>query len=117
MSGSSGRCREAVAADPLLTWLLAECRRQIAAGRRPLLGLNGPVGAGKTTLSRLLQQGCAEAGLQLAVASIDDAYWPWPERQRRLAGNPFGVSRVPARPTSPPPASTATPTIRAPAAT
>ena len=95
MSGSSGQRRDAVAADPLLIWLLAEIRRQIAAGRRPLLGLNGPVGAGKTTLSRLLQQGCAEAGLQLAVASIDDAYWPWPERQRRLAGNPFGVSRVP----------------------
>jgi D-glycerate 3-kinase len=35
------------------------------------------------------------SGLQLAVASIDDFYYPWPERQRRLAGNPFGVSRVP----------------------
>ena len=83
------------AADPVLACLLARCRRMIAAGRRPLFGLNGPVGAGKTTLARQLQQGFAEAGLLLAVASIDDAYWPWPERQHRLAGNPFGVSRVP----------------------
>ena len=91
---SADRCGSAPD-DSLLVWLLSECRRQIAAGRRPLLGLNGPVGAGKTTLSRLLQEGCARAGLRLAVASIDDAYWPWPERQRRIAGNPFGVSRVP----------------------
>ena len=34
-------------------------------------------------------------GLRLAVASIDDAYHSWAERQRRLAGNPFGVNRVP----------------------
>lgn len=81
--------------EPLLHWLLAECRAAIAAGHRPVLGLNGPVGAGKTTLSHQLQQGCARVGLQLAVASIDDAYLPWPERERRLAGNPFGVSRVP----------------------
>jgi len=79
----------------LETWLLAECKAQIARGRRPLLALNGPVGAGKSTLASRLQGSFAAAGVQLAVASIDDAYWPWPERQRRMAGNPFGVSRVP----------------------
>lgn len=75
--------------------LLADCQALLAAGRRPLLGLNGPVGAGKSTLSLRLRKSFAAAGLQLAVASIDDAYWPWPERRRRMRGNPFGVSRVP----------------------
>jgi D-glycerate 3-kinase len=82
-------------ADPLVPLLLSDCRRWIEAGRRPLIGLNGPVGAGKSRLAAELRQAFAAAGLQLAVASIDDAYLPWPERRRRLEGNPFGVSRVP----------------------
>ena len=81
--------------DPLTAQLLQRCRLRMAQGRRPVIGLNGPVGAGKTTLCRQLQQAFADAGLQLAVASIDDAYLAWPERQSRMAGNPFGVSRVP----------------------
>jgi D-glycerate 3-kinase len=75
--------------------LLQDCRRMIDAGHRPVFGLNGPVGSGKSTLSRQLRQDFARAGLQLAVASIDDAYLPWAERRQRMAGNPFGVSRVP----------------------
>lgn len=63
--------------------------------RRPVLLLNGPVGAGKSTLVRQLAGLAPEHGLRLAVASIDDAYLPLPERLNRLAGNPFGVSRVP----------------------
>ena len=34
--------------------LLAHCRSRLAAGQRPVLGLNGPVGAGKSTLFSLL---------------------------------------------------------------
>lgn len=83
---------EAAALEP---FLLADCQALLARGRRPLLALNGPVGAGKTTLSQRLRETFLAAGLQLAVVSIDDAYWPWPERRRRMAGNPFGVSRVP----------------------
>jgi D-glycerate 3-kinase len=75
--------------------LLAHCRGQLAAGQRAVIGLNGPVGAGKTTLCRGLQQRFAAAGIRLAVASIDDAYLPLAERQRAMAGNPFGVLRVP----------------------
>jgi D-glycerate 3-kinase len=75
--------------------LLAHCRGRLAAGQRAVIGLNGPVGAGKTTLCRELQQRFAAAGLRLAVASIDDAYLPLAERQRAMAGNPFGVLRVP----------------------
>lgn len=60
-----------------------------------LLALNGPVGAGKTSLGRLLVRLASLAGVRLAVASIDDLYLPWPERRSVLAGNPFGVWRVP----------------------
>jgi len=66
-----------------------------ADGRRPVLLLNAPVGAGKTTLSGMLRRLAPEQGLRLAVASIDDAYLPWQERLEAMAGNPFGVTRVP----------------------
>jgi D-glycerate 3-kinase len=75
--------------------LLQVCREQRGCGRPAVLGLNGPVGAGKTTFARRLQQHCAEAGLRLAVASIDDAYLPWGERLQAMTGNPYGVTRVP----------------------
>ncbi len=63
--------------------------------RRPVLALNGPVGAGKTSLGRALERLAALGGLRLTVASIDDLYLPADERRALLAGNPFGVSRVP----------------------
>ncbi len=66
-----------------------------AAARRPVLALNGPVGAGKTSLGRALEHLATLGGLRLTVASIDDLYLPAPERRARLEGNPFGVSRVP----------------------
>jgi len=75
--------------------LLEVCRQQLERGRPAVLGLNGPVGAGKTTLSGRLQQQFAQAGLSLAVVSIDDAYLPWSERLEAMAGNPYGVTRVP----------------------
>lgn len=75
--------------------LLEELHQRVAQGHRPLLALNGPVGAGKSSLAGALQQLAQAAGLRLAVASIDDAYLPWAERRRAMAGNPFGVTRVP----------------------
>lgn len=86
--------------EPRLRELFAEPILQqlsllVAGGLRPVLGLNGPVGTGKTTLCRWLCEQASRRGLRLAVASIDDFYLPWPERQRQLAGNPFGVTRVP----------------------
>jgi D-glycerate 3-kinase len=75
--------------------LLERLRLLAADGRRPLLLLNAPVGAGKTTLSGMLRRLAPEQGLRLAVASIDDAYLPWQERLEAMAGNPFGVTRVP----------------------
>lgn len=65
------------------------------AQRRPVLALNGPVGAGKTSLGHALERLAALGGLRLAVASIDDLYLPADQRRQVLAGNPFGVSRVP----------------------
>ncbi|MEB3270290.1 MAG: hypothetical protein VKJ44_01395 [Synechococcus sp.] len=82
--------------EPLLQQLATgvdQARRGLR--RRPLIGLQGPVGAGKSTLGRQLEALAPRYGLTLVVASIDDLYSTWPERRRRLAGNPFGVSRVP----------------------
>lgn len=75
--------------------LLAFCRQQRSRGRPAVLGLNGPVGAGKTSFSLRFQHQCAAAGLRLAVVSIDDAYLPWARRLQAMAGNPYGVTRVP----------------------
>jgi D-glycerate 3-kinase len=76
----------------LLSWLEQRCAdRQ----RRVVIGLTAPVGCGKSTLAGQLVQLARLLPLRLAVASIDDAYRPWAERRERLAGNPFGVNRVP----------------------
>ena len=75
----------------LLTRLVALVRQ----GEFPVIGLNGPVGAGKSILARRLAQQAAAQGLNLAVASIDDAYLPWHPRLLAMAGNPFSVDRVP----------------------
>lgn len=64
-------------------------------GQRPVVGLNGPVGAGKSTLARRVAQQAAAQGLRLAVASIDDAYLAYGPRLQVMAANPFGVDRVP----------------------
>lgn len=88
-------------ADPVLLEALALpllealVERLARGGVRPLMLLNGPVGAGKSTLGRLLESLAPLAGLRLAVASIDDLYLPLDRRRAVLAGNPFGVSRVP----------------------
>ena len=75
--------------------LLGFCQQLRVEGQKPVIALNGPVGSGKSTLARHLQQHCAEQGVRLAIASIDDAYLPYPQRLERMAGNPFGVNRVP----------------------
>lgn len=81
---------------PLLHRLAAlHQQAQQGQGRHPVIALNGPVGAGKSTLGRQLEALAPRFGLRLMVASIDDLYWPLAERRRRLAGNPFGVNRVP----------------------
>lgn len=81
---------------PLLEQLRRWQRQARAGARRlPLIALNGPVGAGKTTLGHQLEALAPQFGLRLVVASIDDLYLSWPERGERLAGNPFAVSRVP----------------------
>lgn len=82
--------------EPLLQELIQRAdQARRGEVRRPLLGLQGPVGAGKSTLGRQLEQQASTLGLRLLVVSIDDLYLGWPERGERLAGNPFGVSRVP----------------------
>lgn len=75
--------------------LLERLQQLAGQGLRPAIGLNAPVGAGKSSLCRLLAGVARQRGLRLAVASIDDFYLPWQQRLRALAGNPFGVTRVP----------------------
>ena len=81
-------------AVPMLHWLKQRLANG-SPGRPPVLALNGPVGSGKTSLTRVLARLAAMDGVPLAVASIDDVYLTWPERRRVLQGNPFGVWRVP----------------------
>ncbi|MFZ9973957.1 MAG: hypothetical protein ACO3FK_06750, partial [Vulcanococcus sp.] len=49
--------------EALLRW----CQQQTRSGLRPVIGLNGPVGAGKSTLARSLQQ---PAPLDLRVNTL-----------------------------------------------
>lgn len=95
-------CAGEACADPTLLWgfalpLLSAIEAQLASTplARPVLALQAPVGAGKSTLARQLQGMARSFGCELAVASIDDAYLEWSQREQRLAGNPFGVNRVP----------------------
>ena len=81
--------------QPLLAELTVLGAGATGLGRRQLVALNGPVGAGKSTLGALLLERARAQGLRLAVASIDDFYLPWERRRQALAGNPFCVSRVP----------------------
>ncbi len=78
--------------------LLERLEHDLAKGasqRRPVVALNGPVGAGKTSLGLALERLAGLGGLRLVVVSIDDLYLPADQRRRVLADNPFGVSRVP----------------------
>lgn len=87
-----------MASEPLLSPLqvavLSFCRAQLARdSRRPLIvGLQGPQGAGKTTLCRALTAALATHGIRAAALSIDDFYVP---RAAQLeiadahAGNPY----------------------------
>jgi D-glycerate 3-kinase len=86
--------------DPLLLEglampMLAQVEGLVGSGQRPVLALNGPVGAGKSRFCQQLIGLAQERGLRLEVASIDDAYLPWEQRLVAMAGNPFGVNRVP----------------------
>ncbi len=92
-SGDPGLERHFV--GPLREALRALALAARAGGRRQVVALNGPVGAGKSTLARQLRERARGLGVRLAVASIDDFYLPWEQRRQELAGNPFGVWRVP----------------------
>ena len=86
--------------DPLLLEglalpMIAQLEGLVGSGQRPVLALNGPVGAGKSCFCQQLIGLAKARGLRLAVASIDDAYLPWEQRLVAMAGNPFGVNRVP----------------------
>ena len=74
--------------------LLSQAESLLEMGGRPLLGLSALPGCGKTTLCDWLVQASSELGWSIAFLSIDDFYWPGPELDRRMAGNPWGVPRA-----------------------
>ena len=74
--------------------LLSQVESLMEMGGRPLLGLSALPGCGKTTLCDWLVQASSELGWSIAFLSIDDFYWPGPELDRRMAGNPWGVPRA-----------------------
>src|SRR5687767_2142713 len=69
---------------PLLPFYLPLARMLAGRAREksaPLtVGIQGPQGAGKTTLCKLLQCVLGEAGLRVATLSIDDLYLTRAER-------------------------------------
>ena len=74
--------------------LLSQVESLLEMGGRPLLGLSALPGCGKTTLCDWLAQASSELGWSIAFLSIDDFYWPGPELDRRMTGNPWGVPRA-----------------------
>jgi D-glycerate 3-kinase len=62
--------------SPLQAAVLAFCRAQLAQqSRRPvMIGIQGPQGAGKTTLARALLDALPAHGLSATTVSIDDFY-------------------------------------------
>lgn len=72
---------------PVCAWLAARARE----GRR-VVALNGPQGAGKSTLCAAAVEALVAVGLRAVTVSIDDFYLPY-DAQRRLAerhpGNPY----------------------------
>jgi D-glycerate 3-kinase len=74
--------------------LLSQAESLLEMGGRSLLGLSALPGCGKTTLCDWLVQASSELGCSIDVLSIDDFYWPGPELDRRMAGNPWGVPRA-----------------------
>ncbi len=73
--------------------LLSQVECLLELGGRSLLGLSALPGCGKSTLCDWLVQASSELGWSIACLSIDDFYWPGPELDRRMAGNPWGVPR------------------------
>jgi D-glycerate 3-kinase len=74
--------------------LLSQAESLLEMGGRPLLGLSALPGCGKTTLCDWLVQASSELEWSIDVLSIDDFYWPGPELDRRMTGNPWGVPRA-----------------------
>jgi D-glycerate 3-kinase len=74
--------------------LLERLRRLAGSGANRVVGLSGLPGCGKSTLTELLARLASAEGLRLAVASIDDFYYPGEALDRSMAGNPWQAPRA-----------------------
>jgi D-glycerate 3-kinase len=80
--------------SPLYAAVLQFAREQLArASHRPVvIGIQGPQGGGKTTLTRAMLEALREHGLHAAAVSIDDFYMTRAgqlEVSARYPGNPY----------------------------
>ncbi len=75
---------------PFLT-LLEGC---LGNSGKSLVGISGLPGCGKTSLGFWLEAVAQELDWPIAIISLDDFYWPSPELDRRMDGNPWGVPRA-----------------------
>lgn len=74
-------------AAPVALWIAAQCKHSPA--RTPLfVGLNGPQGAGKSTLADRVARGLAAIGVRTAVVSVDDFYLTHAEQSALAARHP-----------------------------
>jgi FdhD protein len=69
---------------PLLEWCLALAR----PGTPLVLGINGPQGAGKSTLAEALVVGLGASGRRALAVSVDDFYLTHAEQQALAAAHP-----------------------------
>lgn len=64
------------------------------ADRRRLIGLSALPGCGKSSFGAWLEAAAAKLGRSVQVVSIDDFYFPAPELDEAMQGNPWGVPRA-----------------------
>lgn len=75
----------------------ADIERTLRTSKRPLIyGISGPQGSGKSTIAAASAKQFSEAGLKVAVLSIDDLYFGREERRRIAArSHPLFITRGP----------------------
>ena len=63
-------------------------------GRKRLIGLSALPGCGKSSFGFWIEAAARNLGRSVQVVSIDDFYFPAPELDQTMQGNPWGVPRA-----------------------
>ncbi len=67
---------------PLFQWVTDTVKKRAEATHPMMIGINGPQGCGKSTLTRILVNTLPEVGLRAVTVSIDDFYLTHAEQMR-----------------------------------